>query len=308
MLCPIFNKQYTMTEVKLATTVQEQISKLKSRGLEINDDSKAEEYLLDIGYYRLGFYLFPFEQSYPRKLNRKHTYKEETNIEDAIELYYFDTDLRNVLLRYISRIEINFRTKLIYYVSNKYKDNPYWYKDEKVVKSSFLNEDAYVKTLNDVNFEDVIKEHKKTHKNQNAQAWKVIEYFSFGIIISLYENIKDGKIKSDISKLYGIHGYNTFVDYLHTIRRLRNACAHGKVLYDINMPVAICNGPAGNFVGTQKTSLFGAFSVLKYILGKISSNRATELRSDLLRIFQKITRPKVKSIICNNSGFDIDKI
>lgn len=297
-----------MSEIKLATTIEEQISKLKSRGLEINDDSKAEEYLLDIGYYRLGFYLFPFEKSYPRKFNRKHIYKEDANIEDAIELYYFDTDLRNVLLRYISRIEINFRTKLIYYVSNKYKSNPYWYKDADVIKNSFLDEEAYIKALSDVNSEDVIKEHKKTHKNKNVQAWKVIEYFSFGIIISLYENIKDGKIKSDISRIYGIDGYNTFIDYLHTIRRLRNACAHGKVLYDINMPVAICSGPAGNFVGTQKTSLYGAFAVLKYILGTISSNRATELRSDLLRIFQKITRPKVKSIICNNSGFDIEKI
>lgn len=293
--------------IKLATSTEEQIEKLIKRGLDIKDQKKAEEYLLDIGYYRLGFYLFPLEETYPRKRNRTHTYKEGSSIDDAIELYYFDTDLRNVLLRYISRIEINFRTKLIYYVSNNYKNNPYWYTDENILKESFINDDIYKKALNDAFSEDVVKEHKKSHK-EDVPAWKVIEYFSFGTIISLYENIKDGKLKKDISLCYGIDSSNTFIDYLNTIRRLRNACAHGKVLYDIKMPCAISSGPAGNLVGEQKTSLYGAFVVLKYILNEISNNRATELRSDLLRIFQKITRDKVKNIICNNTGLDIDKI
>jgi len=45
------------------TTIDEQIDLLKSRGLSIKDDNKAKEYLLDIGYYRLGFYWFYFKNS-----------------------------------------------------------------------------------------------------------------------------------------------------------------------------------------------------------------------------------------------------
>ena len=52
-------------KTKKATTVADQIRKMISRNVIIADTKKAEEYLLDIGYYRLGFYLYPFETTYP---------------------------------------------------------------------------------------------------------------------------------------------------------------------------------------------------------------------------------------------------
>ena len=53
--------------LKFATNIEEQITKLVERGMVIEDIEKAKENLLDIGYFRLGFYWFPFEKSYPRK-------------------------------------------------------------------------------------------------------------------------------------------------------------------------------------------------------------------------------------------------
>lgn len=47
---------------KQATNIEGQIAILKSRGMFIADVNKAKEILLDIGYYRLGFYMFPFER------------------------------------------------------------------------------------------------------------------------------------------------------------------------------------------------------------------------------------------------------
>lgn len=49
-----------------ATIVEEQIALLDSRGMKIEDKDKAKENLLDMGYYRLEFYWFPFEKTYPR--------------------------------------------------------------------------------------------------------------------------------------------------------------------------------------------------------------------------------------------------
>ena len=51
--------------IKFATTIDQQLDLLEQRGLRINDREKAKEILLDIGFYRLGFYLFPFEKSFP---------------------------------------------------------------------------------------------------------------------------------------------------------------------------------------------------------------------------------------------------
>ena len=84
--------------MKYATTIEEQIQKLKDRGLGIEDEEKAKEVLLDIGYYRFGSYLFPYEITYPSKEERTHKLKASTHFEDALDLYYFDSDLRMLLL------------------------------------------------------------------------------------------------------------------------------------------------------------------------------------------------------------------
>ncbi len=58
-----------------ATTVEEQIEKLSSRGMIFENEAeiiKAKEILLDIGYYRLGFYWNPFE------IDNDHNFKKGT--------------------------------------------------------------------------------------------------------------------------------------------------------------------------------------------------------------------------------------
>lgn len=51
-----------------ATTLDEQIALLRSRNMTISNENKAKEILFDIGYFRMGFYWFPFEQTYPEKI------------------------------------------------------------------------------------------------------------------------------------------------------------------------------------------------------------------------------------------------
>lgn len=46
-----------------ATSIDKQIELLRDRGMELDFEiPKIKEFLLDIGYYRLGFYWQPFEQ------------------------------------------------------------------------------------------------------------------------------------------------------------------------------------------------------------------------------------------------------
>jgi abortive infection bacteriophage resistance protein len=60
--------------MKQATTIEEQIALLKNRGMIIGNEDKAKEILMDIGYYRLGFYWFPFEKTYPAKIEPAHMF------------------------------------------------------------------------------------------------------------------------------------------------------------------------------------------------------------------------------------------
>ena len=47
--------------MKKAYTIDQQIARLKANGMAFDDEEKAKEILLDVGYYRLGFYSFPYE-------------------------------------------------------------------------------------------------------------------------------------------------------------------------------------------------------------------------------------------------------
>ena len=125
--------------MKKATTIDEQLELLQNRGMFISNKNKAKEILLDIGYYRLGFYWFPFEQTYPEQgKKRSHQFKLGTTFEDAVDLYYFDHDLRKIIQAYLVRIEINLRTFVIYHISNTYNADPIWFMNVSLIDTPFI--------------------------------------------------------------------------------------------------------------------------------------------------------------------------
>ena len=84
---------------------------------------------------------------------------------------------------------------------------------------------------------------KKTHGNrQYPPAWKALEFMTFGTIIKLYEGIKNPHLRCDISNHYGMSHPTQFANYINTVRKLRNNCAHEKVLFDMTLPQAIGDG------------------------------------------------------------------
>lgn len=243
---------------------------------------------MDIGYYRLGFYLFPFEKSYPELRNRTHEYVEETSFEDAVNLYYFDFDLRLLLMRYLNRIEIAFRTSLIYNLSNKYKSNPVWFVSPTIVNRPYaLDFERKVYTC-DFKRNPVIHRHHLTNPNDRfAPAWKTLEFMTFGAVMKLYEQLKDRDDKIFIAHEFGVRQVVTFESYMHTIRQVRNACAHGLLLYDMRLTRRIKRGPAGN-IPQESGNIVGALRVIKYIMGHISVNRAKELSESIRNLYEKL--------------------
>ena len=286
--------------MKLATTIDEQISLLLSRGVVISDKKKAQEILMDIGYYRLGFYLFPFETSYPSLKNRTHNYLKGTNLSDAVALYYFDFDLRNLLFRYINRIEIAFRTHLIYELSNKYKKEPTWFICPQIVKQQFIqNFDNEIYTPSFRKNPTIQRHHKKYINDKYAPAWKTIEFMTLGNVIELYKNLKYINDKLTICKHFGINQTAVFENYMDAIRVVRNKCAHGATLFDLKLFQSIKNGPAGRYSSGNANSLSRAIEVLFYLIGAISINRQNDLLSSLNEISNKACQksPSIRPIL-----------
>ena len=78
---------------------------LKSRGLIINDEQRAEAYIQNIGYYRLSAYMLPF-LTMPKT---NHIFKPGVTFDNVLDLYRFDKKLRVLLFNEIEKIEIAFR-------------------------------------------------------------------------------------------------------------------------------------------------------------------------------------------------------
>lgn len=269
---------------KEAITIEEQIAKMQERKIQIADIDKAKEILLDIGYYRLGHYFSPFEKGYPKLKIRAHNYTDGVQFSDAVRLYYFDFDLRIILLRYTSRIEIAFRTYLTYVLSIKYKSNNNWFVDENFVDKNFVD---YFKSTIYENIKKkpaIIKHHKKYKKVDFAPAWKTLEYLTLGEVLTLYKNLKSTDDKLDICRHFGIKMTDVFENYIETIRILRNDCAHGSPLFELKLNKSVRKGPAYNDIPQNSQSLKAALDVIHYFINAISPNRAKDLKDEIAKI------------------------
>lgn len=282
--------------IKTATTIEEQIAKLKKRGLIISDDDKAKEILSDIGYYRLGFYWFPYEKAYPNKNKRKHQFVTGAKFEDAVALYYFDNDLRNILAPYLHRIEVSFRTSIIYIASNHYKSNPTWFADPKIIKSGFIAD--LPRFYNDIRKNETIKRHhKKYFKDTYAPAWKTLEYMTFGNMLYLFENIKDESIKETIRSKFNVSNLEAFISQMKTIRTIRNVCAHGHNLFDLKFHTPIRVGELKGMNAMQRSTISGGLIVIASILKSISENRSNELVAKINGLLIKAEFAPLQNII-----------
>jgi abortive infection bacteriophage resistance protein len=279
-----------------ATNTIEQIKLLKTRGMILDfNENKIKEFLLDIGYYRLGFYWNPFE------IDKSHNFKKGTKFSDIIKLYYLDVDLRNILAKYINRIEINFRTKLVYYVSNKYKESPTWFADQAIVNNNIIDNLPKFYNSKFIKLNKPIKKHHDKYINDKyAPAWKTLEFFTFGTILNIYRNLKDDNIKTRISESFGIKNIKKFINLIETIILIRNSCAHGDVLFDFNTPKGISVLPQID-LNNDRNSMYSCIKVIYYFLGTISGNRKVEMYNRITEVFESFDdNENIKGIIKNS--------
>lgn len=279
--------------MKKAFTIEQQIEQLKSHGMVFDDEEKSKEILLDVGYYRLGFYSFPYEIKYPSLDNRDHCLTTGTTFKSVYDLYEFDTRLRRLLLNALDRIEVNIRTTIIYNISLRYIDDPCWFVNRKYMTAKFVNEfenQVYATMRKN----PVIQHHHSKHSGIYAPAWKTIEFMTIGNLINLYDAIKEPDARDIVAKTYGC-SRGVFYNYLETIRVLRNKCAHGGC-YRMNFPKGIKQFPA-DISPDSRHNINGGIGVIRHMLGCISKSRKAELEADIKSLIDSVETAEAKSVI-----------
>ena len=87
-------------------SVEDQIENLKSLGLIIEDEDLAASFLNDVSYFR-------FIKAYSLGLKRKNiNYHSGVSFNQLMELYLFNSNLRQLMFAQIDHIEVNLRCRV----------------------------------------------------------------------------------------------------------------------------------------------------------------------------------------------------
>ena len=108
-----FNKQFSSSA--------ELVTLLRSRGMYIEEEQKAEDYLDNIGYYRLSAYMYPLLKT-PKTA---HVFKNDVTFTKVMMLYRFDKKLRLLIFNEIEKIEIAVR-RAVMQIPAEMTNDPFW--------------------------------------------------------------------------------------------------------------------------------------------------------------------------------------
>ena len=91
---------------KIFKTIDEQIGILRERGLRIDDEAKAKDFLLHNNYYRIS--------GYSLTLRKNDIFSKSASFQNIVDIYNFDHELRHIILKYIEIIEVEFKSIYAY--------------------------------------------------------------------------------------------------------------------------------------------------------------------------------------------------
>lgn len=216
-------------ELKKPLTFEEQVEKLRSHGMIINDLDFAIQILSEVNYYRLIGYTLQF-----RKSADNSDYIEGIDLEKIYKLYHFDQELRAILREYIEIVEIYLKTQIANtFAINKCNQSPY---DQHYNSNNFYNQEGYKKVMACFNreknyFKDSLIVTHHSHKySDKMPLWVMVEFMSFSNVSKFYNSMQSNDQES-IAKNIGM-GYQTLKNHLHCLSVLRNKCAHTARLYN----------------------------------------------------------------------------
>ena len=301
--------------------IDQQLELLRSRGLKIDDDGKAKEYLQRIGYYRLSAYGFPFRQSQADVYGKVQTldeFKPDTSFKNITDLYAFDKSLRLVVLDALERIEISLRTEIALilgaYGAEAHRDRQFLDRDFLFVPPHRTNSpyDEWLDKLDDKarTSKEEFAVHFRTKYNQSYMPiWIAVELLDFGPLSHLLSGMKNQDLIK-ICQSYDVPNPTVLKGWIKTLSFVRNVCAHHSRLWNkplVNQPPMPKRGSILDFdhVATspyQSKRIYAALCIMRLLLRTV--NPRTKWDERLKQVIDMFPDSQYVSLI--TAGFPDD--
>jgi len=234
---------------KPALTFEQQLQKLRDRGIKLECEDEALRVFSQVSYYRLSAYWYPFRIR-DEQGNVQSALKPGTSFNQVIELYNFDRKLRSLVLEGLEQVEILIRTKLSYYIGHTY--DAFGYLDPQNFHPKFKHEEWIQRITSSVeeSSDEFLKHFQRNYRGfPEVPIWMLTEVMSMGALSRLYKGMRNDKKagqedKQNIANEFNMH-YRQLQDWLHVLTYVRNVCAHHSRLWNRELairPERIRNG------------------------------------------------------------------
>lgn len=310
---------------KIFKTTDEQIEKLRSRGLIING-GRAKRIIEMENYYNL---INGYKELFIDKENsgQDEKYVEGTDFFEIYSLYLFDRELRIIFLRYILEIENNVKSILSHEFSRNYgHDNylkimnfdtslkPYETHKTKAQKIGEITE--LITNLQKEISRQLSKNNPMISHNMLTYGyvplWVLVNTLTLGTISTFFSYMFQ-KDQNQVGKKFGLKP-DELISILYILSLYRNACAHDERLYNLksvnkkgrpNMiktsfihdRLRIPKDSGGNYI-CGKNDLFAVVIVLKQMLPKTSFNKFFySVKNEINKLAKQINTIQIESVL-----------
>ena len=206
---------------------------LESRGLIIRDRNKAIECLKVVSYFRLDNYFHPMESD-----KVQHIFKPGSTFDNAMDLYRFDCDLRELIFTAIQAVEIALRSKMIHHISLQY--GAFWFTDVSLFRDANIHHkcmEQIRQELKRTREEFIIEHSAKYSEPEFPPVWKTLEVTSFGTLSKLFCNLSDNALKKTIAREFCLPQHKIFESWIKSAVALRNCLAHHSRVWNRVYPI-----------------------------------------------------------------------
>ncbi|RNC63702.1 Abi family protein [Proteiniphilum sp. X52] len=267
-------------------SVPEQLNLLKERGLLIDNDDRAKDYLKHIGYFRLSAYFYPLLQT-PKN---QHLYKAGATFNQVLDMYRFDRKLRLLLFNEIEKIEIAIRTEIVNRGCSFLNDifwltNPIYFRD----RNRYIQSLSLIDAEHSKSKEDFILHFKQNYSNQYPPSWMLAEIIPLGVLGNLYINIADRRLQKQIAKSFGLQA-PVLASWLMVLANIRNICCHHGRMWNRELPniPSELRNPTYKWIDdttTDRRRIYYKICMIKYLLHTITPNN--KLKERLIELSQR---------------------
>lgn len=216
-------------------TFEQQLKMLTSRGLIIQDRDVAFKHVSNISYYRLSAYWYPFRV---RNSLGEVTDQIEANtsLEEVIQLYEFDRQLRLLVMDAIERIEVALRIQMAHHLAHTY--GAFAHTNFKYFHSNFEHDNWLHKIELETSrsSDEFIRHYQNQYDGfPTVPIWMLTEVMSLGGLSILYRGLQHND-KKLVAKHFNVH-HKRLADWLHTFTYIRNVCAHHSRLWNRELAI-----------------------------------------------------------------------